>query len=75
MYSTIIIDKETALQIQSAMLFQDCPFKQASVIRLSDDRYFVNFNEQLSNTTIFKYGVYLAEKNNLPLPRFNEDEN
>jgi hypothetical protein len=65
--TTLIVNKELAEQISVAILFDDCPFKQATTIRLSDDRYYINFNVCLSNTSLFHCGMYVAEKNNLPL--------
>jgi hypothetical protein len=66
--TTIIVSKELAEQIEVAKLFDDCPFKQATTIRLSNDSFYVDFNTNLSSSTLFKYGMYIAEKNNLPLP-------
>jgi hypothetical protein len=66
--TTIIVNNDLAIQIEVAKLFNDCPFKEATIIRLSNDSFYVDFNTNLSSSTLFKYGMYIAEKNNLPLP-------
>ena len=66
-HTTIIINKDLAELIEVAKLFDDCPFKEATTIRLSNNSFYVNFNTNLSNSTLFKYGMYLAEFNSLPL--------
>jgi len=68
--TTIIVNKDLAEQIEVAKLFDNCPFKEATTIRLSNDSFYVNFNTNLSNSTLFRFGMYIAEKNNLPLPQF-----
>ena len=65
--TTIIVNQELAEQIEVAKLFDNCPFKDATTIRLSNDSYYVDFGLNLSNGTLFKYGMYLAEINSLPL--------
>jgi len=65
--TTIIVNKELAEQIEVAKLFDDCPFKQATTIRLSNDSFYVDFNTNISNGTLFRFGMYLAEINCLPL--------
>ena len=65
--TTILVGKELAEQIEAAKLFNDCPFKEATTIRLSNDSFYVDFNTNLSNSTLFKCGIYLAEINSLPL--------
>jgi hypothetical protein len=65
--TTIIVNNDLAIQIEVAKLFDDCPFKQATVIRLSNDSFYVDFQTNLSNSTLFKYGMFIGEKNSLPL--------
>ena len=72
--SVIIVDRKLALQIEVAKLFENSPFRGVTILKLSNDRYYINFNQYLSNTTLFLCGIYLAEINNLPTEQFIEFE-
>jgi hypothetical protein len=72
--SVIIVDRIMAEQIQVASLFDNSPFRGATILKLSNDRYYINFNAHLSNTTLFLCGIYLADINKLHLEQFIEFE-
>ncbi len=72
--SVIIVDRILAEQIQIASFFDNSPFRGVTILKLSNDRYYINFNAHLSNTTLFLCGIYLSEINNLPTEQFIEFE-
>lgn len=70
--TVIIVDSQMATLIKIASFFDNSPFKGVTILRLSNDTYYINFNAHLSNTTLFLCAIYLAEINNLPTEQFIE---
>lgn len=72
--TVIIVDTNTATDIKIASLFDNSPFKEVTILKMSNDKYYINFNKFLSNTSLFLCGIYLSEVRNYANHNFIEFE-